>query len=198
MGQLPKVLGRCARKPEELEVLRDLLEQHVGADLYAAAASLSGNHKRCHPRRHDDVANPRAGCDSLDIHRHRVVVVRAHRRCVDRADILAARNGSRPALIEFEWQADAVTLRDITFAVGDPIENKTTGSGAERVGNQGPFRGLTVADLEETERGYGGIGNACAIGASRTADSSAGASSVEKCRRAALRARASERSTSTR
>ena|SRR5438045_3869952 len=60
---------------------------------------------------------------------------------VDRADILA--------IIEIEWQTDAVTLFDIALAVGEAIKHKTTGGGAERVRDQGPIAGLTVAYLEE-------------------------------------------------
>jgi len=101
---------------------------------------------------------------------------------VDRADILVAGRTTSPRPekararhrhIEFEWQADAVTLLDIAFAVSEPVEHKTTGNGAERVGNQGPVGGLTVADLEELGRGHGGIGIGSArlaTGVSRTAD----------------------------
>jgi hypothetical protein len=53
---------------------------------------------------------------------------------IDCTDILA--------VVELEWQADAVARFDITLAVRDSIEHEATGNGAEGVG-------LIFAYLEE-------------------------------------------------
>lgn len=72
-----------SRKTEELEVGRNLLEEHVRSHIKAAAAGLDGFQARRHFLLHHHFANKRLGCYARDIHRHRVIVVYAQRRGID-------------------------------------------------------------------------------------------------------------------
>src|SRR5271163_3584765 len=76
-------LRRRRRKAEELQIGRDLLEQHVYADLYATAALAGGTQERRHLLLHDHLADERRGCEPSDVERHRVAFLHPERRRVD-------------------------------------------------------------------------------------------------------------------
>ena len=77
------VRRRGGAEAEELQVRRDHLEQHVGADLHRAALVLGGAQQRRVFGLHHHFADEGRGRDAVDVEGHRVALLHAQRRGVD-------------------------------------------------------------------------------------------------------------------
>src|SRR5580704_2153353 len=78
-----KLLGCCRAVAEEFEIGRDLLEEHVGADLEPASARGGGFEKRCHLAFHDHLAYKGFAIEPGRIDGKRVTGFHPERRRVD-------------------------------------------------------------------------------------------------------------------
>src|SRR6185503_18742367 len=93
-----KLVRRRGAEAEELEVERNLLEQHVGADLDAAAALACRGEERRDRLLHDDLADERGRRKARRIHGQGIAVVHAE-RCRVHHDVEAGRiTGPEPGI----------------------------------------------------------------------------------------------------
>src|SRR6476659_4496742 len=91
----------CRRaESEELQVRRDLLEQHIGTDLRVAAALLRGPQKRCDRGFHHDLADERGRGDQVHVDGQWVALVHTEGRRVH-DEVVAGGIGGPGLHIEF-------------------------------------------------------------------------------------------------
>src|SRR5262249_13062625 len=80
LRDLAQFIRRGGAETEEFEIGRDLLEQHVGADLVVAAFRTCRGQKRRDLFFHDDLADKGLRRDAFHIQRQRIVLLHAERR----------------------------------------------------------------------------------------------------------------------
>src|ERR1700752_3880529 len=83
LGDGPKFFWGGRSKAEELEIGRNLFEQHVGADLNLAATRFCRRQEWCDFLLHHNLTHESRGCNSIDVHRQRITFLHAEGGRVD-------------------------------------------------------------------------------------------------------------------